>query len=216
MLAVVFGSFFGTGKKHDSQGRDRILHFLLRPEIGQFSPHFGAISLPNYTENLEKREKSAGENNKKKASGDGAPKLQISVPCRGRTRPDLLTVGVFLLTIEALLLTLVHASDKAPQWTVSQKAQVSAKKKAPALSKKTSPISRGWVRDCRSISIRKILVSVKCFVRNSGAGNGCANFMGAWKNAFCLQEKPCPKIPPFSGGGGGECRLYFLWARGFF
>ena len=32
----------------------------------------------------------------------------------------------------------------------------------------------------------------KMFVRNSGAGNGCANFMGAWKNASILQEKPCP------------------------
>ena len=32
----------------------------------------------------------------------------------------------------------------------------------------------------------------KICVRNSGAGNGCANFMGAWKNALFLQEKPCP------------------------
>ena len=33
----------------------------------------------------------------------------------------------------------------------------------------------------------------KLFVRNSGAGNGCANYMDAWKNAFFLQEKnPCP------------------------
>ena len=33
----------------------------------------------------------------------------------------------------------------------------------------------------------------KNFVRNSGAGNGCANFMGAWKNASVPQEeKPCP------------------------
>ena len=32
----------------------------------------------------------------------------------------------------------------------------------------------------------------KIFVRNSGAGNGCANFMDAWKNASVLQEKPCP------------------------
>ena len=31
-------------KKHDSQRRDRILRFFLRPEIGQFCPHFGAIS----------------------------------------------------------------------------------------------------------------------------------------------------------------------------
>ena len=29
-------------------------------------------------------------------------------------------------------------------------------------------------------------------VRNSGAGNGCANLMDTWKNAFFLQEKPCP------------------------
>ena len=27
----------------------------------------------------------------------------------------------------------------------------------------------------------------KIFVRNSGAGNGCANLMGAWKNAFFLE-----------------------------
>ena len=33
----------------------------------------------------------------------------------------------------------------------------------------------------------------KISVRNSGAGNGCANFMDARKNVFFLQEKnPCP------------------------
>ena len=32
----------------------------------------------------------------------------------------------------------------------------------------------------------------KIFVRNSGAGNGCANFMDTWKKASVLQEKPCP------------------------
>ena len=32
----------------------------------------------------------------------------------------------------------------------------------------------------------------KIFVRNSGAGNGCVKFMDAWKNAFFLQENPCP------------------------
>ena len=36
------------------------------------------------------------------------------------------------------------------------------------------------------LSVRKIRV------RNSGAGNGCANFMDTWKNAFFLQENPCP------------------------
>ena len=29
-------------------------------------------------------------------------------------------------------------------------------------------------------------------VRNSGSGNGCANFMGGRKNAFFLQENLCP------------------------
>ena len=48
---------------------------------------FGAISLLNYTVvNLEKREKNVHWRKKFKiSSGDGAPKLQISVPCRGRT-----------------------------------------------------------------------------------------------------------------------------------
>ena len=69
-------------KNHDSQRRDRILRFFLRPEIGQFSPHFGAISSLNHTNNLEKKEKNPLEKFKK-SSGDGAPKLQISVPCPG-------------------------------------------------------------------------------------------------------------------------------------
>ena len=74
-------------KNHGGQRRDRILRFFLYSEIGQFSPHFGAISFLNYTVNLENR----GENpleKIQKSSGDGAPKLQISVPCRGRTCPE--------------------------------------------------------------------------------------------------------------------------------
>ena len=59
----------------------------------------------------------------------------------------------------------------------------------------------------------------KIRVRNSGAGNGCANFMDAWKNAFFLQEKPMSiKFRVLGGGGwgGGEVPILFLWARGFF
>ena len=41
-----------------------ILRLFLRPEIGQFSPHFGAISLMNYTENLEKKENNPLEKKK--------------------------------------------------------------------------------------------------------------------------------------------------------
>ena len=60
----------------------------------------------------------------------------------------------------------------------------------------------------------------KIFVRNSGAGNGCANFMDAWKNAFFLQENLCPQKSSFWGGGyfgfGGGVPILFLWERGFF
>ena len=67
-------------------------------------------------------------------------------------------------------------------------------------------------------------VRIKCFVRNSGAGNGCANFMGAWKNAFFLQEKePMPikfrvlggVFLFFFGGGGGSADFSFMGARIF-
>ena len=63
----------------------------------------------------------------------------------------------------------------------------------------------------------------KIFVRNSGAGNGCANFMGAWKNAFFLQDKThVHKIPRFRNGGvfwvlgeGGSANFIFIGARSF-
>ena len=64
----------------------------------------------------------------------------------------------------------------------------------------------------------KILVSVKLFVRNSGAGNGILWAPGIF--AFFLQENlHVHKIP---GGGrylglfGGGVPILFLWARGFF
>ena len=62
------------------------------------------------------------------------------------------------------------------------------------------------------------------FVRNSGAGNGCVNFMDAWKNAFFLQEKPMSikflvlgggGILGFGGGGGGSADFIFMGARIF-
>ena len=77
--------------------------------------------------------------------------------------------------------------------------------------------------ECGGSVIRKILVSVKFSVRNSGAGNGCANFMGAWKNAFFLQEKAMSiKFLVLGGGGilgfflgGGKCRFYFYGREDF-
>ena len=70
-----------------------------------------------------------------------------------------------------------HASKDTPEGH-------HAKGQAPRL-----PTHAIFYEQCRSQKnprVRKILV------RNSGAGNGCANFMDAWKNAFFLQEKPCP------------------------
>ena len=51
---------------------------------------------------------------------------------------------------------------------------------APTKSQRSLPLFQ------KNPRVRKIRV------RNSGAGNGCANFMDTWKNAFFLQEKPCP------------------------
>ena len=71
---------------------------------------------------------------------------------------------------------------------------------------------------CIAPNFRKILVSVKLFVRNSGAGNGCANFMGTWKNALLLQEKPMSiKCLLLGGGwkGGGSADFIFVGARIF-
>ena len=54
----------------------------------------------------------------------------------------------------------------------------------------------------------------KILVRNSGAGNGYTNFMGAWKNALFLQEKPM-SIKFLVLGGGGSADFIFLCARIF-
>ena len=60
----------------------------------------------------------------------------------------------------------------------------------------------------------------KIFVRNSGAGNGCVNFMDAWKNALFLQEKPMSikflvlgggGILGFGGGGGADYIFMGAW-----
>ena len=76
---------------------------------------------------------------------------------------------------------------------------------------------------------RKALVSVIVWARNSGAGNGCANFVGTcfffFFRSFCKQTSMPIKFLVFLGGGGyffffflgggGEVPILFLWARGF-
>ena len=75
-------------KNHDSQRRDRILRYFLRPEIGQVSPHFWALSLPNCTESPGDRGQKSTGRRSQKSNGENSPELQISVPCRGRTHPE--------------------------------------------------------------------------------------------------------------------------------
>ena len=69
----------------------------------------------------------------------------------------------------------------------------------------------------------EILVSMKLFARNSGPGNGCANFMGAWDFGFFLQENlHAHKIPRFGGRGwvfffgGGGCANFIFMGVGIF
>ena len=57
---------------------------FLRPEFGNFLPFCGDFHT-NYTVKQEKREKIHWRK-LRKSSGDGAPKSQISVPCRGQTK----------------------------------------------------------------------------------------------------------------------------------
>ena len=76
------------------------------------------------------------------------------------------------------------------------------------------------LRSCRSSSVifsfsQKNPRVRKIRVRNSGAGNGCANFMGTWKKCVLSAGKThVQKIPCFRGGvfwvwGGGKWRFYF-------
>ena len=69
------------------------------------------------------------------------------------------------------------------------------------------------------VIFRKILVSVKLFVRNSGAGNGCANFMDTWKKCVLSAGKTMSVKFPFFGvgvwGEGGECRFDFYGRADF-
>ena len=59
----------------------------------------------------------------------------------------------------------------------------------------------------------------KIRVRNSGAGNGCANFMDTWKKCVLSAGKPMSiKFSVFKGGfggGGGSADFIFMGARIF-
>ena len=60
----------------------------------------------------------------------------------------------------------------------------------------------------------------KIRVRNSGAGNGCANFMDTWKKCVLSAGKTVSvKFPVFGGGfwggGGGSADFIFMGARIF-
>ena len=54
----------------------------------------------------------------------------------------------------------------------------------------------------------------KIFVRNSGAGDGCANFMGAWKKCLLFLRKTSIPIEFLVLEGGGI--FVFFWGGGYF
>ena len=96
------------------------------------------------------------------------------------------------------------------------------KTKIPNRAFRIAISNRRDASDSNRSRFRKILLSVKFIVRNSGAGDGCPNFMDTWKNAIFLQEKThVHKSPPFRGGVfwvfflGGECRFYFYGREDF-
>ena len=64
-----------------------------------------------------------------------------------------------------------------------------------------------------TLSVRKIRV------RNSGVGNGCANFMDTWKKCVLSAGKTMSVKFPFLGGGfwggGGSADFIFMGARIF-
>ena len=81
----------------------------------------------------------------------------------------------------------------------------------------------------RAPTINKNMISIEIFnldgvrkirVRNSGAGNGCANFMDTWKKCVLSAGKTMSVkfllFRVFFLAGGGEVPILFLWARGFF
>ena len=53
--------------------------------------------------------------------------------------------------------------------------------------------------------------SKTCFARNSGARNGCANFMGAWKKLHPFSRQTALPIKFFVLGGGG---LFWVFGGG--
>ena len=84
-------------------------------DFSLLSPDFRGLVLLNYTESLEKKQKIQW----RASSGDGAPKLQISVPCRGRTCPenrsDFLGVRFQIAALEDLnLLKLGSLNSSCP------------------------------------------------------------------------------------------------------
>ena len=83
-------------ENHDNQRHDTILRFLSARRSDKFLHIFGG-------DFLTKVHRKPGERGKiplekiQNLSEDGAPKLQISVPCRGRTCPELTMQDLFVV-----------------------------------------------------------------------------------------------------------------------
>ena len=77
------------------------------------------------------------------------------------------------------------------------------------------------IRNGKRGHCRKSCMSVKMFAGNSRAGNGCANFMGAWEfMVLSAGNPPCPRNSSFGAGyfgfwGRAGSANFILWVRGF-
>ena len=126
-------------------------------DVSLLSPDFGGLFLLNYTENLENKLKIQW----RAPSEDGAPKLQISVPCRGRTCPE------FWIAIGAAIYRSPEALWARNRQKVSKRCSRASR---PGVSKKCRK-SPKWPE-------KETFSTLFCHSRRGGPGSPFWDFLG--------------------------------------
>ena len=101
-------------KDHDSQRRDRILSSFLRPESGTFLHIWGDL-LSKFHRETGGKGKDPQEKTQENSSGDGAAKLQISVPCDLVVVERILTLGGWRFVTQAAA---IPPSSRVHSWSL--------------------------------------------------------------------------------------------------
>ena len=130
---------------------------FFRPEIGQFSPHFGATSLPNYTENLEKKGKIYWRKSNKKSSRERMQFFAYGWKLPAYSGAFLLTIDNFdpftynwsffgynfsFSTYSWSFFAYNGESASNKGLTDCKQRSLTVSKKAPTVSKKASPVEK--------------------------------------------------------------------------